>query len=117
MFAELTDCRAQWKQALEGWNVDVSLQVLEWQAEAAKRATRETKTEDLLRVLRKRFPPAIPGDMERAIRGASDIEQLDRWLDEAACASSLAAFKRSAGLANGGGRRSKTGRSARRHRN
>jgi hypothetical protein len=47
VFAELTDCRPVWKQALEGWNVEQSLQVLEWQA--------QTKADDLLRVLGKLF--------------------------------------------------------------
>src|SRR5437016_12304960 len=60
VFAELTDCRPAWKQALEGWNVEQSLQVLEWQAEAEKRGLArrkaEAKVEALLRVLHKRFP-------------------------------------------------------------
>jgi hypothetical protein len=115
VFAELTDCRPAWKQALEGWNVEVSLQVLEWQADAAKRA----KSEDLLRVLRKRFPPAVPADIEGAVLAANDVDQLNRWLDDAATAPTLAQFRRLAGLqAQNGSRRGrgKTGQSGRRRR-
>jgi hypothetical protein len=99
------------KQALESWNVEQSAQVLEWETAAAKR----TKVEDLLRVLGKRFPPAAPADVEQAIRDTGDLEQLDRWLDAAATAATLAAFRRRAGLAahNDGGRQtSKTKRTA-----
>jgi hypothetical protein len=40
-----TDCRPVWKQALEGWNVEQSAQVLEWQAEAEKRGLERGKAE------------------------------------------------------------------------
>src|SRR4051812_7443005 len=33
VFAELQSASTQWKQALEGWNVRVSQQILEWKAE------------------------------------------------------------------------------------
>jgi len=122
VFAELADCRPAWQQALEGWNVEQSLQVLEWQAEAEKRglargkaeAKAEAKVEALLRVLHKRFPAAASGDLEQVIRATSDLDQLDHWLDAAASASTLAQFRRLAGLEpqNGGRqRRSKTRRS------
>jgi hypothetical protein len=113
VFAELTDCRPAWKQGLEGWNVEQSLQVLEWQADAAKRAKSEAKSEDLLRVLRKRFPPAIPADIEGAILAASDVDQLNRWLDDAATASTLAQFRRLAGLQARNGNRRSRGKTAR----
>src|SRR5205823_4017596 len=32
VFSELTSCHEIWNQALEGWNMEQSLQVLEWQA-------------------------------------------------------------------------------------
>jgi len=34
VFSELTGCQPQWKSALEGWNMEQSAQVLEWQAQA-----------------------------------------------------------------------------------
>ena len=98
VFAELTDCRPVWKQALEGWNVEQSIQVLEWQAQA--------KADDLLRVLGKRFPPGATPDLERSIRQTTDVEQLGRWLDAALDAGTLTAFRHKAGLpAQNGGRR------------
>ena len=112
VFAELTDCRPVWKQALEGWNVEQSLQVLEWQAQA--------KADYLLRVLGKRFPPGATPDLERSIRQTNDVEQLDRWLDAALDAATLTTFRQKAGLAapNGGRRQtSKTKRSPGRRKN
>ena len=124
VFAELTDCRPLWKQALEGWNVEQSLQVLEWQAEAEKRGLArgqaEAKVADLLHVLTKRFPRAVPADVERSIRETSDLEQLNHWLDAALDAATLTAFRQKAGLlAQNGGRRqtSKTKRSPSRRKN
>jgi hypothetical protein len=98
VFSELTDCRPLWKRELEGWNVEQSQQVLEWQAAAAKRARTDAKVEYVLRVLRKRTQEVVPTDVQEAIRATEDFDQLDRWLDAAAEASSLAEFRRLAGL-------------------
>src|SRR5437773_5707723 len=72
VFAELTDCRPAWKQALEGWNVEQSQQVLEWQAEAEQRGRglgkAEGKGDALLQLLELRFPPALPAELATAIR-------------------------------------------------
>ena len=114
VFADLTDCRPVWKQALEGWNVEQSAQVLEWQAEAEKRGLArgkaEAKMDALLRVLRTRFPTAVPEDLERVVRETTDLNQLDRWLEAAVKAATLAAFRRRAGVAvpNGGRRSTRT---------
>jgi hypothetical protein len=97
---------------LEGWNVEQSLQVLEWRAQA--------KADDLFRVLGKRFPPGATPDLERSIRQTTDVEQLDRWLDAALDAATLTALRHKAGLAaqNGGGRQtSKSKRSTGRRKN
>jgi hypothetical protein len=94
VFAELTDFRPLWKRELEGWNVEQSQQVLEWQAAAAKRA----KTDSLLHVLRKRTQAVVPADVEQAIGATDDFDQFDRWLDAAIEATSLAEFRRLAGL-------------------
>jgi hypothetical protein len=99
VFAELTDCRPAWKSALEGWNVEVSQQVLEWQAEAEKRGLRRGKAEAILRILQQRFPPAVATDLKQLIRQTMDLERLDQWLDQAVNADSLSDFRRLAGLA------------------
>jgi hypothetical protein len=70
------------------------MQVLEWQEMAAKQA----KADAVLRVLRKWFPPAVPADVEQAVQAASSLDQLNSWLEDAAGASSLAEFRREAGL-------------------
>jgi hypothetical protein len=98
VFADLTNCRRIWRRHLEGWNVEVSMQVLEWQEAAAKRATLKTKIDDVLRVLRKRLDSPIPAELAETIRGAVDPKQLDRWLDAAAGSSTLAEFRRLAGM-------------------
>ena len=77
VFAELTDCRPLWKQALEGWNVEQSLQVLEWQAEARREGELAGRREgelagrraDLLRALRLRFKKKVPAKLAAAIEG------------------------------------------------
>gem|GEM_PF-767319 len=110
VFAELSDCRPIWKQSLEGWNVEQSVQVLEWQAEAEKRGLARGKGDALLRVLHTRFSPGVAADVERAVRETSDPEQLDQWLDVAVTASTLAVFRRRVGLASpDGGKRPKAG--------
>src|SRR5712692_5100354 len=78
VFAELTDGQPLWKRALEGWNVEQSQQVLEWQAIAEKRGLArgrvEAKVEALLRVLRKRTQAVVPADVEQAIRVSDDFD-------------------------------------------
>jgi hypothetical protein len=63
--------------------------VLEWKASA--------KSDALVRVLQRRFPP-VPRDLEERIRSCTDADQLDRWIDTAAPATSLEEFRREAGL-------------------
>ncbi len=77
VFAELPDVWSEWKQALEGWNVRVSQQVLEWQAEAVVK----TRREDLLRVLAALRGSPVPADVAARIQASEDPEQLSRWFD------------------------------------
>jgi hypothetical protein len=79
MFAELPGVWMEWKQALEGWNVRVSQQVLEWQAEAVVK-TRQT---DLLRVLEALYGSKAPADVASTVQASADPEQLSRWFDAA----------------------------------
>src|SRR5206468_552271 len=79
VFAELTGCRAQWKEALKEWNMEQSLQVLEWQAQGEARgeikgelrALRDT----LRRLLERRFGP-IPEAVLTRINAAQDANRL-----------------------------------------
>jgi hypothetical protein len=69
----------EWKQALEGWNVRVSQQILEWQAEAVVK----TRREDLLRVLERLCGSPVPADVAAVVQASEDPEQLSRWFDVA----------------------------------
>jgi hypothetical protein len=93
MFAELAGRQDIWHQALEGWNVRESQQVLEWQAQVRAEAQVETKRGALERVFRARFKAAVPPDLQAAIRHLKGLDDLDRWLDAAATAESLDEFR------------------------
>ena len=92
VFADLADCRQQWHQALEGWNMRESQQVLEWQEEARTEARVETQRAVLLRLLQLRFKTPVPGDLAAAVEALHDLDELSRWFDVAATAASLDAF-------------------------
>jgi hypothetical protein len=77
IFAELPDVQDRWKQALEGWNVRVSQQVLEWQAEAKVKLQRA----NVLRALEKRCRAPVPSDLAEAIQATQDMNLLFRWFD------------------------------------
>jgi hypothetical protein len=83
---------AAWQHALEGWNVKVSQQILEWQAEARV----ETRQADLLRLLEKRWKAPVPKEVAEAIQGAQDTEVLLRWFDAAVEAGTFDAFRAAA---------------------
>jgi hypothetical protein len=89
VFAELPGVRMQWEQALEGWNVRESQQVLEWQAEAKV----ETRRSDLLRLLEKRCKAPVPNDLAEAIQATQDMDLLLRWFDAAAEVSNFDDFR------------------------
>lgn len=101
VFADLAKCWDTWKQALEGWNVEQSQQVLEWQAVAAKRARAEglaeglalaeakVKADDLVLILRTRLTTKLPTKLEHLIRKTNDINLLNQWMEMALTANSL----------------------------
>jgi hypothetical protein len=89
VFAELAGRHSQWKLALEGWNVVVSKQVLEWETAAAAKQ----QALSILRLLELRFPPGAPTELAATVRGTADIERLKQWFDAAATATSLDDFR------------------------
>jgi hypothetical protein len=89
VFAEWAGHRAVWQQALEGFNVRQLEIVREWKDEARV----EERQNNLLRVLRKRFPPEVPPDLSQTIQETKDLEVLARWFDTALEVSSLDAFR------------------------
>jgi hypothetical protein len=106
VLAEAAGRRELWKQALEGFNVKDSQQVLEWIAEGeAKGEARgeargllQGQADALLQVLARRFPPGASPQTESAVRATADLERLRTWLDTALAADSLEAFRQAAGL-------------------
>jgi hypothetical protein len=98
VFAEAADCRKEWKEALKGWNVVESQQVLEWIAEGRAEGEIRGEANALLTVLASRFPPGAPAEVASAIRAVQDLERLRNWLHAAATAASLDAFRQAAGL-------------------
>lgn len=108
VFAELANCRLTWKEALVGWNVEVSQQVLEWQAKArvegeargfARGRTEgkvegkaEGKAEAILDLLALRFSAPIPEELAALIRKTTNLTQLNRWLAAAAKSNTLVDF-------------------------
>jgi hypothetical protein len=102
VFAEAAKRLATWKDVLKGWNMVESQQVLEWIAEGEAKGKTSGKLEGeasaLLRVLAGRFPPGATAEMQAAIRAATDLPRLEGWLDVAATADSLEAFRQAAGL-------------------
>jgi hypothetical protein len=93
VFAELPGVWNEWKRALEGWNVQVSQQVLEWQAEAKAEATVATRRADLLQILEDLYGTTAPADVVSLVQGSNDPEQLSRWLKAAAKARSYDEFR------------------------
>ncbi len=102
VFADLAKCRDVWKQALEGWNMEQSQQVLEWQAEAEKRGwvrgraegRAEGQANALETVLRARFGQELPAELKALIENTSDASVLNGWLEAVMNTSSLDEFQR-----------------------
>jgi hypothetical protein len=89
IFAELPGVSREWRNALEGWNVRVSQQVLEWQAEAKV----ENQRANVLRALEKRCKAPVPSDVAEAIQATQDMALLLRWFDAALDSNSLDEFR------------------------
>jgi len=102
VFAEAAGRKPMWKQALEGWNVKESEQVLEWMAEGKAEGKAEGLIEGemnaLLRTLKGRFPPGPAAELIAAIRACRNLGELQRWSELAIRADSLESFRSAAGL-------------------
>ena len=97
VLAELAGRAAEWKQALEGWNLRQSMVITEWQdearAEGREEGRREARRADLMEVVQARFPIPVPDDLVTAIQAETDSKELARWLKIASTADSLDAFR------------------------
>jgi hypothetical protein len=78
---------------MEGRDLRVSQQVLEWQAEARAEATVAASRETLVRVLEARCGAKMPADLASHVQATIDAEQLSRWFDAALKARSYDEFR------------------------
>jgi hypothetical protein len=89
VFADSVGRLPIWKQKLEGFDMWQSQVIREWKTEARL----EEKRNDLLKVLRVRFPPEVPADLARRIEETTDLDLLTRWFDAALSIPTLDAFR------------------------
>jgi hypothetical protein len=100
VFVELTRWAPLWRQALEGWNVRESPQVLEWQAQARNEGRTEGRAEGkletlrqkLLEVLEVRLQAPVPEDVVAQVAAMSDTGILNRWFKAGLSVSSYDEF-------------------------
>ncbi len=97
VFAELMPWKAAWREALKGWNMRESQQVLEWQAEARAEGLAEGLAEGqrkfLLRTLERQFHAPVPDDLKAVVETLTDPDELARWHDMAFTAPTLDAYR------------------------
>jgi hypothetical protein len=88
-----------WKKALEGFKMNESPVAREWRAEARREGEIKGKADMVVRVLKRRLGEgAVPEDVVTRIKACTDSDQLDRWMDLAALATTLQQFQDDAGL-------------------
>lgn len=117
IFAERAGRKAVWADKLKGWNVTESAYLNQFIAEGEARgevkgeAKGEARGEargraegevrgrvtTLLDVLTEKFQ-ALPGNLEEAIRGTTDLTQLRNWTSAAVKANTLEEFRSISGL-------------------
>ncbi len=94
VFADAADCKPAWKEALKGWNMKQSPQVLEWMAEGRNEGRIEGKRQAILRLLGRRLSASAPTELTARIQATTNEETLDHWLDAVGTANSLEEFQR-----------------------
>ncbi len=84
VFVQLTRHETVWRNALEGWNMERSRVVVEWEEKTERRL--------LLRQLRAKFGQASPSDLEKAIPTLT-AEERGQWADALVTVPTLEAFR------------------------
>ncbi|MHB1422680.1 MAG: hypothetical protein ACYC3I_05685 [Gemmataceae bacterium] len=109
VFAELSGRGEIWTKGLEGWNVEVSQVVLEWQAQALARGLArgreegraemlERLRENLLGLLRFKAQMELPADLVAVVQGQTDPTMLQQWFNRALVASCVEELRSVFGL-------------------
>jgi hypothetical protein len=75
VFAEAAGCREAWRQGLKGWNMEQSMQVLEWISEGETKGELRNQRENLRLLLEHRFGPLPPAVLQR-LEAATELERL-----------------------------------------
>ncbi len=92
VFAELVGQRAEWNRGLEGFEMTESQVVNEWMSQGEARGKLTERRQNLLKLLAKRFPGAVPDDLVRVINEQESFDILGHWFDAAAEASTFHQF-------------------------
>ncbi len=105
VFAELCGRGQLWTKALEGWNVEVSQVVLEWQAQALERGLAQGRAEmlpllreNLMELMRTRFQAELPVEFLTAVQNQTDPALLRQWFHRTLAAASLEELRGTFGL-------------------
>lgn len=93
VFADAAGRRQGWAEALKGWNMRQSQQVLEWQQEARVEERRLILSDILLGKF-----GSLPPDLSPTIQQSTDADALRRWVSAAIKATTLDEFRQSAGI-------------------
>lgn len=92
VLAELAGCRGEWERGLEGFEMTESQVVNEWVSRGEAKGRLEERRQNLLRLLEKRFPGAVPAEVAGLIAAQDSLEVLAEWFDAAAGAYTLQQF-------------------------
>jgi hypothetical protein len=68
----------------------------EWRAEGRKEGLEQglaALRSSVLRVLRVRFGGALPADVQAAVEGQADLDELSRWVEAASTAAGIEQFR------------------------
>jgi hypothetical protein len=97
VFARLAERESAWNPGLEGWNVERSPVVMEWEDRGRLKERRGA----LLRLLQLRLGQEVPPDVQQAIQVQTDLAVLSAWFDQAVTVADLDQARHFLGLANG----------------
>jgi hypothetical protein len=94
VFADKAGCLNSWGKGLEGWNVERSQVVLEWERKAELRLKRA----DLLETVQLRFGQPASPDIVQVVEGETNLDTLNTWFRCAVTAAKLADVRAALGL-------------------
>jgi hypothetical protein len=97
IFADLAGRTDVWRKGLEGWGVERSPVVLEWEARGAARTLKAVR-ESLLQLMRDQFQPDLPADLVAAVNTQTEPAKLTAWAFRMAKAGSLEEARKVVGL-------------------